>query len=122
MNVETSSRAVETSPLTVECPLGRAPPTMNITTALLVGSLAFCAGCASLTPAGATVRHVAMADASAVRTCRPIGKVVSSPPYALPDEWRIQLRNQTAQLGGDTVVSGEPGLGTVEGMAFRCRP
>jgi hypothetical protein len=79
-------------------------------------------GCSSLSFGGASVGRVS--DPSAVKACTPLGEIWSSPPYALPDDWEKQLRNRTAELGGDTVLADAPGLsaGKVQGRAFRCRP
>jgi hypothetical protein len=76
-------------------------------------------GCHSLTPAGANVQLVSAADVSA---CKPLGAVSSSPPYGTPDDYKIQLRNEAAKLGGNRVVSEAPGIGSVTGNAYSCAP
>jgi hypothetical protein len=77
-------------------------------------------GCVSLSSGGANVRLVD--DASLVKSCRSVGMVSASPPFNLPSDWKIKLRNQAAERGGDTAYAKSPGLsvGSVDGEAFVC--
>lgn len=77
-------------------------------------------GCASLSAQGQKVQIVS--DASSVRTCRSLGKVQATPPYGVPDDWKVQLRNESGKLGGNKILAQDPGLsvGSVEGEAFTC--
>ena len=81
---------------------------------------ALTASCTSLTAQGEGVRHVD--STSAVKGCRSLGRVTATPPYGLPDDWKDQLRNETALLGGNTVYAPSPGLkaGNMEGEAYAC--
>jgi hypothetical protein len=87
--------------------------------ALWAMSCCWLAGCLTLAPAGRGVRLVyAVAE---VGECQELGPVRARPPYMWPDDWQIQLRNSTGDLGGDTVLSERPGsFGDLYGKAFRC--
>ena len=78
--------------------------------------------CASLSPNGERVLRVE--NPAIVKDCKNVGQVSSHPPYGLPDDWEKQARNETATLGGDTVLAESPGLkpGNVHGTAYLCHP
>lgn len=78
------------------------------------------AGCASLSAGGENVELTGSVDA--VKACTLLGAVSADPPFGVPDDWKIKLRNQTAQLGGSRVYSAGPGVGSVPGMAYLCPP
>jgi predicted PP-loop superfamily ATPase len=88
---------------------------------LFAGALALSL-CGCSLSAGAA--HVVVVDELAiVKPCRSLGLVSAPPPFLLPDDWRIKLRNQAAALGGDTVYAKTPGLltvGSIDGEAFVC--
>jgi hypothetical protein len=82
-------------------------------------SVLLVAGCASLSSAG---KGVQLTDnPNEVRTCRELGEVSAPPPYGLPDDWKIKLRNGAAELGGNRVFSnGPPLVGAASGRAYAC--
>ena len=84
---------------------------------ILVSSLAL-AACSSLSAGGQHVQYTS--NPNEVSNCRPLGNVTATPPYGLPDDWKNQLRNRTAERGGNRVYSPPPGIGAVEGQAYHC--
>ena len=86
--------------------------------ALLAATLAF-AGCTTLAPNAQTVTLTH--NAADVQDCKPVGNVTSDPPYVLPDDYKIQLRNQAIGLNADTVlIGGYVQMVQVHGAAYRC--
>jgi ketosteroid isomerase-like protein len=61
-------------------------------------------------------------NASDVKGCQVLGPVEARGPYKVPDEWKIQFRNQGLQLGADTVVLNHFSVlaQSFSGMAYRC--
>jgi hypothetical protein len=47
--------------------------------------------------------------------------VASDPPHVMPGDDLKQLKDQAAGLGADTVLSTEPRVLSVKGIAYRCR-
>jgi len=75
-------------------------------------------GCTTLSTQGDAVRW---ADhRSGVAACKSLGTVKATPPYAMPDDWKDELRNEAAKLGADTVYAESPGVGEAHGEAFVC--
>lgn len=76
-------------------------------------------GCALISSEGEKVKLVI--NSNHTMGCKLLGTVKAYPPYGLPSDWKIKLRNKTAELGGDTVFATPPGLTViVEGEAFDC--
>ena len=70
---------------------------------------------------GSATRGSPSSNRSAVRNCKQLGMVSSSPPYLLPGDDERQMRTQTAALGGDTLlISTSAILGNSNGIAFDC--
>jgi len=78
-------------------------------------------GCAFLSVAGERVKMTK--EYEVIKDCRSLGKVSSTPPYGLPNEWKTKLRNEAGDLGGDTVWYEDPSFGEAEivGEAYLCR-
>jgi len=57
-----------------------------------------------------------------VKGCQVQGPVEAKGPYKVPDEWKIQFRDQGRQLGADTVLLKDWSLlaQRFSGMAYRC--
>ncbi len=86
---------------------------------ILFGALFFLPACASLTAGGEKVTLTEMR--TDVQKCSSRGKVVSTPPYALPSDWKKKLRNAAAELGGNWVFTEGAGLKSdVNGEAYLC--
>jgi hypothetical protein len=71
-----------------------------------------------LTALGSVVKLTT--DEVAVRGCELKGQIAAHPPYVLPNDWEIQLRNQAGDLGANTVLHKRPGFGNVKGTAYIC--
>lgn len=71
-----------------------------------------------LTDLGAVVRLTT--DEAAVSGCESKGEVASHPPYVMPDDWQVQLRNAGGDLGANIVLHKKPGIGNVKGTAYLC--
>ena len=61
-------------------------------------------------------------NANDVKGCQALGPVEARGPYKVPDEWKIQFRDQGLQLGADTVVLNHFSVlaQSFSGMAYRC--
>src|SRR5579863_89260 len=61
-------------------------------------------GCATLSTQGQSVKIVDPAELSELKTCKEIGKVVESSEYG-KDQLIVHLKNSTAEMGGNVLVS-----------------
>ena len=73
---------------------------------------------AKLTALGGNVRLTT--DETAVEGCEALGDVVAKPPFVLPDDWQVKLRNAGGDLGATIVWHTKPSIGQVTGKAYRC--
>ena len=78
------------------------------------------ADAAKLTALGGVVRLTT--DAAVIEGCENLGPVESRPPYILPDDWQVQLRNAGGDLGADVVLYQKPMIIKAKGTAYRCAP
>lgn len=78
--------------------------------------------CAATTLAPAEEKVRITENANDVKGCQVLGPVEARGPYKVPDEWKIQFRNQGLQLGADTVVLNHFSVlaQSFSGMAYRC--
>lgn len=84
-----------------------------------VAILAALAACTTLAPNAQTVTLTH--SAADVQSCKSVGNVTSNPPYILPGDYKIQLRNQAIGLNADTVlINGYLQMVQVHGAAYRC--
>ncbi|HYH10030.1 MAG TPA: hypothetical protein VEK11_23475 [Thermoanaerobaculia bacterium] len=56
-----------------------------------------------------------------VEGCEMLGEIAAHPPYIWPGDDFRQLRSKGAALGADTVLVPGRRIGSVEGIAYRCR-
>ena len=70
---------------------------------VVVGCLSF-VGCATLSAGGRQVKIADPAELSKLDVCKELGKVVDSSEYG-KSQLVINLKNQTANLGGNVLVS-----------------
>ena len=93
-------------------------------TARLMIAFFFCAAvsptaqAAKLTTLGGMVRLTT--DEAVVRDCTLLDAVVTRPPYIMPDDWKVQLRNKGGDVGANYVLHKRPGIGNVMGKAYLC--
>jgi hypothetical protein len=71
-----------------------------------------------LTALGSVVKLTT--DEMAVSGCELKGEIASRPPYVMPDDWQVQLRNAAGDLGANAVLHKKPGVGNVKGTAYLC--
>jgi hypothetical protein len=57
-----------------------------------------------------------------VAGCEMLGEIAAHPPYIWPGDDFRQLRDKAASLGADTVLVPGRRIGSVEGIAYRCKP
>jgi hypothetical protein len=78
--------------------------------------------CAATAPAPTEEKVRITENANDVTGCQVLGPVEAKGPYKVPDEWKIQFRDQGLQLGADTVVLKDFSLlaQRFSGMAYRC--
>ena len=76
--------------------------------------------CISLSMEGEKVRLTS--NPNVVKNCKFIGDVKAYPPYVLPSDWEIKLKNATGKKGGNVVFASSPSLSvTVRGEAYYCK-
>ena len=63
--------------------------------------LTLVAGCATISEGGKKVKLTE--NISEIKNCKYLNKIASHPPYGSADDWKIQLKNQAASLGGNVV-------------------
>jgi hypothetical protein len=76
-------------------------------------------GCASLSANGEKVQLTM--NPNDVTKCKSLGAVSADPPFGVPDDWKVKLRNEAGELGADHVLASNPGIGSVPGQAYDCR-
>ena len=59
------------------------------------------AGCATLSADGRKVQLTE--NISDTKSCKFLKTIATKPPYVLANDWKIQLKNQAALLGGNVV-------------------
>ena len=91
----------------------------NVCGSLFFASLLTLSACATLSSAGNNV--LITQNANDVKDCKLLGSVSADPPFGLPDDWMIKLRNKTGELGGNRVLANSPGIGSVTGTAYSCQ-
>jgi hypothetical protein len=93
-----------------------------------IGVLGSLLGCATLSDNGKSVKIADPAQLSELKTCKEIGKVVESSEYGR-SQLVINLKNKTAEIGGNVLVSKlqtEKTMGVLnaadvtQGKAFDC--
>ena len=84
---------------------------------ILIAASLLLAACATHAPGADAVRITTKADD--IAGCEAVGNVHSTPPYGLPNEDYIQMRNAAVGLNADTVFV--TSLAVVSrGVAYRC--
>jgi hypothetical protein len=77
-------------------------------------------GCASLNEKGKRVRLTHVEDE--VKNCLRIQEVSTLPPYLLPSDWKIKIRNAAGKVGADTVLADSfPLSPKVKAQAYKCQ-
>lgn len=77
-----------------------------------------CCSCSSLSAQGKGVQLTR--TAADVKGCTLVGGVSADPPFAMPNDWEIKLRNEAGEKGGNRVLTDGPGVGSVHGDAYSC--
>lgn len=76
--------------------------------------------CASLNDKGKNVKLTHSAED--VKSCVSIQEVFCDPPYSLPSDWKIKIRNAAGEVGADTVLTtSSPWSPRVRGKAYKCK-
>ncbi len=84
-----------------------------------IATVAFAlASCAALTTGGQRV--MLTENPADVQGCALLGDVSADPPFGLPSDWKVKLRNAAAARGGNRVLSNGALVGSVPGTAYRC--
>lgn len=99
-----------------------ARPRVNLLAILALAIIDFLA-CATTTLAPQAERVKTTTNADDVRDCKMLGTVEARTPFNTPSEPWIQMRNQTAALGGNMVLRTKgPGLFSKSwyGLAYQC--
>jgi hypothetical protein len=89
---------------------------------LIFGTVSILAlsSCASLNDKGKSVGLTHSEED--VKNCLSIQDVSAYPPYALPSDWKIKIRNAAGKVGADTVLTTpSPWTPTVTGKAYKCK-
>ncbi len=86
---------------------------------VLVVSSLFFSSCATLNEKGKKVRLTH--TESEVKNCLRIQEVSTLPPYILPSDWKIKVRNAAGAVEADTVLTDSfPLSPKVKGQAYKC--
>ena len=85
----------------------------------LIFCVLFLSSCASLNEKGKKVRLTHF-DGE-VKNCLRIQEVSTLPPYILPSDWKIKIRNAAGVVEADTVLTDSfPLSPKIKGQAYKC--